>query len=100
MKGWLKTGCFGCLGCLGLVLALIAMVVGLAWVRGRAQTLTDHEKTHPVPAAQRGGGGGSGGTAAHPTKAARKVVLDVHEAEFQIRPAAPGEPIRVEASYD
>jgi hypothetical protein len=99
----------GCLGCLGLILVgiLISVVVGgLAWLGARSEQIEDQELTQGVPAgpvqaeqvSPELAGTISGELQA--IAAAGLVVLDLEDGEFQIEPGEPGEPIRIEATYD
>jgi hypothetical protein len=80
-------------------------VGGLAWLGARSEKIEDQELTQGVPAgpteaepAPELAGTLSGEL--QPIAAAGLVVLDLENGEFQIEPGEPGEPIRVEASYD
>ena len=83
---WLRYGCFGCLGVV-LVAALIVIgVTGLAALKARGEKITERELSPQISIPETGGAG--------------RVVLSLWHAEFKVMPAAPGEALRVEATYD
>jgi hypothetical protein len=100
-RSWLKYGCFGCLALVAVLVLVGVVVVALAYLGARSTRVEEQVVTREVPAEV--------GAEAEPQLveppeapgAARgRVVLDLSEADFRIRPAKPGEPIRVEASFD
>jgi len=100
-RSCLKTGCLVLVGCLGLGVMIVALVAGLAWMKAssskpESQVLTRPVPEQPIPP--------SALAADLPQEGilpkGGRVVLNLSEAEFQIEPGPPGEPIRVEASYD
>ncbi len=108
-RSWLKYGCFGCLGILGLGVLIVATVGVLAWhqassMQNESQVLT---QTVPAPAGPRGLSAqevasdlpGSADRLLGNDRPGR-VILDFSQGEFHVQPAAPGEQLRVEASYD
>ena len=106
-KGGCRTGFkFGCLGCLALLffLAVVtAIVFGIAWNRVRNEEVKTKELTKvlTVPEAT----GIEGGDLEVPAEfvvsgPAGRVILDLRNTVFDIRPAQPGEPLRVEAKFD
>jgi len=99
---WLKYGCLGCAGVVVLFLVLIGGVTGLAWVKSQDQQIVerqlDQELSAPEPAVP----------SDVPSQAATvdlpdlvgTVILDLANAEFEVEPGLPGEPLHVEANYD
>ena len=108
---WFKYGCFGCLGLLALLLVIAGTIGGLAWQRSTSIKMEDRVVTRDLPG-EAGGPGTQGvpagdlaadmpGSADSPGgPAAGRVLLDLSSAEFRIEPGEPGEPIRVEGSFD
>lgn len=103
--GCKKTGCLGCFGCLGLlmiVLVTCAVIFGIASSMARNEQIEQRVLTQPLPS------GATSATESDPTlepegpqvSAAGTVILDLEGTFFQIEPAAPGEPMRVEAEFD
>jgi hypothetical protein len=86
--GWFRYLRLGCLGAVVLALVGVLFLVFLAAVTTRPAQVEDRALTPEIPAAAgdvvRGG----------------RVVLEIREAELHVRPAGPGEPLRIEASYD
>lgn len=108
---WLKYGCFGCLGVLAAIVLIVGAAAGLAWQRGRAMNPQDQTLTRDLSAPASGSAGGeiSPEALAADLPGAEKellgggavrVLLDLSTADFQIEPAAPGEPLRVEGKFD
>ena len=94
---WLRYGCFGCLGVVLLAVLLVIGVTGLAALKARDEKVTERELIPPISAPDSTATesveietGDSGG----------RVVLSLFHAEFEVLPADPGDPLRVEASYD
>lgn len=116
---WLRWGCIGCGGLIVLLIAFSAVVTGLAWFGARSEQVEDRVLTGPEPksvatilvppvaaaetgtpgdaAAEAPGHAWSPGVTPEPEGV---VELDLRQGEFQVRPADPGEPLRVEANYD
>ena len=101
-KSWLKYGCFGCLGLVGLVVLLVAGAFGVALLQVRSEQVEEHILTPAVPLAAVAPEteAGEPGTLLPPQEGEGKVVLDLSHAEFDVVPGRPGEPLRVEATYD
>ncbi len=109
-----KYGCGGCLGILCLLLLVGLVVGGLAWKQSRDVDLAEDRIAPDLPAAglssppaPAGSSVDTGGKAAEsrpdrsrPTDAAGKVVLLLEGGGFEVKPAAPGESIHLDASYD
>jgi hypothetical protein len=97
---------FGCLGCLALLLLLIAItgiVFGIAWNQVQKEEVETTELTQvlTVPEAA----GVEDGPLEVPSEfvieePAGRVVLDLRNTVFEIRPAQPGEPLKVVAKFD
>ncbi len=83
-RKWLTYGCVGCLMLVGIVALMIGVFFGSAWFGVRSEEVQDRVLTPEIPH------GGMPG----------KVVLRLSAGEFRVRPAEPGEPLRVEAKYD
>ena len=83
-KKWLTYGCVGCLTVVGVIVLTIGVFFGSARHGVRSEEVEDRVLT---PEDSHGGKPG-------------KVVLRLSAGEFHVMPAAPGEPLRVEATYD
>ena len=99
--GCKKIGCFGCFGCLGLlmiVLVTCAVIFGVASSMARNEQIEQRVLTQPLPPA----------VEVDPTlelegqavTGAGTVILNLEGTFFQIEPAAPGEPMSIEAEFD
>jgi hypothetical protein len=99
----LKIGCLGCFGLLFLMVVISAIVFGVASFQARnaviekqelTQTLSSPETTLiedaplEVP------------TEFVVTRPAGRIILDLRDTTFDIRPARPGEPLTVKAEFD
>jgi hypothetical protein len=106
-KGGCRTGFkFGCLGCLAFLflLTLITEVVfGIVWNQVRNEEVKTEELIQVLAAPE------PVGIEDDPlevptefvlTEPAGRVVLDLRNTIFEIRPAQPGEPLKVEAKFD
>jgi len=106
-----KSGCktgfkFGCLGCLALLFFLIvitAIVFGIAWNQVRNEEVETKKLVQVLAAPEPVGI--EGDPLEVPTEfvvsePAGRVVLDLRNTVFEIRPARPGEPLKVEAKFD
>jgi hypothetical protein len=98
-----KFGCFGCLAFLVLLTVITAIVFGIAWNQVRSEEIETRELvqvlTVPEPV------GIEDDPLEVPTEfvvsePAGRVVLDLRNAFFEIRPAGPGQPLSVEARFD
>ena len=83
-RKWLTCGCVGCLIVVGVIALIIGVFFGSAWFGVRSEEVADQVLTPEIP---------------HDGKPG-KVVLRLTAGEFRVRPADPGEPLRVEAKYD
>ncbi len=88
-RGCFKNGCLGCLGFIVLMLLVVGVTALLAWNDSRTSTPLD-QVLAPLEADEGILLVGHGG----------KVVLNMSQGEFYIRPAEPGEGLRIEAVYD
>lgn len=105
---WLKYSCLGCVGLVAVVILIVAGVMGLAWNRASSAKVEDKVLTRDLPAAAETPGlspesiagdmPDAGSFVARPVPG--RVFLDLSDADFHIRAGAPGEPVRLEASYD
>jgi hypothetical protein len=98
-----KFGCFGCFALLLLAVILSAIVFGIAWKEVRSEDVEDRELTRVLTAAEPVAI--EDGPIEVPTEfvveePAGRIVLDLRHTKFDIVPAAPGEPLLVEAKYD
>ena len=106
-----KSGCrtafkFGCLGCLAFLLLLIAItaiVFGIAWNQVRNEEVETKELVQVLAAPEPIGI--EDDPLEVPTEfaieePAGRVVLDLRNTVFEIRPAQPGEPLKVAAKFD
>ena len=106
-KGGCKTefkfGCLGCLAVLFLLTVITAIVFGVVWNQVRNEVVEKQELTKilavPSPV------GIEDAPLEVPTEfavsePAGRVVLDLRNTVFEIRPAQPGEPLKVEAKFD
>lgn len=101
-RSCLKTGCLVMVGCLGLGIMIVALVVGLAWMKATSSQPESQVLSRPIPEPPPVPPSSLSADlpAAGAPPAGGRVVLDLSEAEFLIEPGPPGDPIRVEASYD
>jgi hypothetical protein len=89
-SGCLKPALFGCLGLIGVVVLILLVSLGMAWHGSSQQEMTEHATD-----------AGFAMAAAIPTDPVPgRVVLDVSQVEFIMRPAAPGEAPSTNARYD
>jgi hypothetical protein len=98
--GWF--GCFGCLGLLMIVVVTCAVVFGIASSMARNEQIEHRVLTQLLPSAESSAVEGSPTLVLEspPAAAGGKVILDLEGTFFEIKPAAPGEPMRVEAEFD
>jgi hypothetical protein len=98
-----KFGCFGCLAFLFLLTLITAIVFGIAWNRVRNEVVEEHTLTKVLTTPEQVGI--EDDLLEVPTEfvveePAGRVVLDLRNTVFEIRPAHPGEPLKVEAKFD
>ena len=98
-----KFGCLGCLAFLLLLIAITAIVFGIAWNQVRNEEVEEQELIRvlagPEPI------GIEDQPLEVPTEfivsePAGRVILDLSNTVFEIRPAQPGEPLQVKAKFD
>jgi len=99
-KSWLKYGCFGCLGCLGLLILFVAGMFGVAALRARNEQVTKRELRPDLPAPITTPETQPETLVELDTVVPGRVVLDLRHSGFFIAPGEPGEPLRVEATFD
>jgi hypothetical protein len=104
--GWktaFKVGCIGCLAVLFFVILVLAIVFGIAWNQVRNEEIERTELTRDLTA-QEGPILGDAPLAAPSefvvTEPAGRVVLDLRNTVFKIRPAPANEPLTVKAKFD
>lgn len=106
---WFKYGCLGCLGVMAVVALVAGAVMGLAWRQSQSMNPEETVLSRDLAAAEEPSPAvspdslaadmpGSAGEALTPS--AGRVILDLSAGEFRIRPAAAGEPMRVEGHFD
>lgn len=98
-----KFGCFGCLAVFFLLTLITAIVFGIAWNQVRNEEVEKRELTKVLVAPEPTGI--EDGPLEVPTEfvvsePAGRVVLDLRNTVFEIRPAQPGKPLKVEAKFD
>lgn len=101
--GCLRYGCFGCLGLAALVLVGLAISVGLGWNAARSQQTQEEVLTPEIPAPSpvpEGESTETPETVVEPTAPAGRVILELENGDFHVGRGRPGEPLRVEATYD
>jgi len=98
-RQWIKYGCGGCLAFLLLGAVGTGVMLGIVYVGGQPGTVEEQVLTPEVPAPPAPAEEAPARPPAGPAGAGR-VILDVQQAEFYVEPGSPGEPLRVEASYD
>ncbi|TDI12833.1 MAG: hypothetical protein E2P04_04755 [Acidobacteria bacterium] len=112
-KGCFKWGCIGCVGLLVLVILLMAIFSGVAWQRVQSQEVKEEVLTHELPGTRPAEGTPDADDPAAPGDTETRteilehgrpgngrVILDLSSGGFFISPAEPGDPLRVEATYD
>lgn len=104
--GCRRPAAFGCLGCFAALMFLAvvsATIVGIAWNQVRREDVQHEELTKILTAPA------SVGSEDQPIQVpsefvinepAGRIVLDLRDTVFEIRPAPPGDPFRVEARFD
>jgi len=112
-RGCLKYGLLGCLGMVALFLLLLVITAFVAW-RGIDKQQIEEGELRPAlvavatlpaePAAPAApdtpDAPATPAVFQAPRKAAGRVILELGQGEFEIRPAPPGSGIRVETHYD
>jgi hypothetical protein len=98
-----KFGCLGCLAIFFLLILLAAVVFGIAWNQVRNEEIERAELTRNLAAPT--GPIFEDAPLEAPSEfvvsePAGRVVLDLRNTVFEIRPARPGEPLTVKAKFD
>jgi hypothetical protein len=88
-KGCLKPALFGCLGILLIGILVIVISAFVAW-RGLDKTQVEDQELTPVVV----------GPETRQSAAPGRVIVELGQGEFRIRPARPGEGVYVKARYD
>ena len=102
-KTGFKFGCLGCLAFLLLLIAITAIVFGIAWNQVRKEVVEEQKLTKVLAAPEPVGIEDDSLEVPAEfivSKPAGRVVLDLRNTVFEIRPAQPGEPLEVEAKFD
>jgi hypothetical protein len=117
---WWRYGCLGCVGVLVLVLSAVTVLLSLGRSAARSQRIATRSVEESLPAPRIPPEAPPAGEAeAAPAYSdapplphlaftpeddaeirAGRVLIDLAQGEFHVEPAAPGEPLRVEAEYD
>ena len=98
-----KFGCFGCLAVIFLLTLITAIIFGIAWNQVRIEDIETTELTKVLTVPEPVGiedGDLEVPTEFVVTEPAGRVILDLRNTVFEIRPARPGEPLSVEARFD
>jgi len=111
-KKWLAYECFGCLGVLGLVVLLVGAFAGLGALRARSEKIVEKEFTREMPSVAIEAAPAAPSAPQAPAdppvqrqleevRGAGRVVLELRKGnEFVVKPARPGEPLHVSATFD
>ena len=90
-RTWLKYGCFGCLGVIAAVALLVGTLAAVAALKVRSEEVEDRALTQELPAPDADDVDvASGG----------RVILELEGGEFHVEPGRPGDPLRIDATYD
>jgi len=98
-----KFGCLGCLAFLLFLIAITAIVFGVAWNRVRNEKVDEQKLTRVLIAPEHVGIEDEPlevPTEFVVSEPAGRVVLDLRNTVFEIRPAPSGQPLEVEAKFD
>jgi hypothetical protein len=103
-KTFFKYGCFGCAGLVGLGIVLLALLSGTALFQSRVAEVESRELLQEFPRVE------TASEVEVPAEAETElaidgpdpglIVLDFASGEFAVEAAKPGEPLRVEATFD
>jgi len=112
-RGCFKWGCLGCVGLLVLVILVLAVLSGVAWQKTDSQEVKEEVLTRElpsiapaedIPGAEEPAAPGDAEIRTEILERARpgsgRVILDLSSGGFYVYAAQPGEPLRVEATYD
>jgi hypothetical protein len=102
---WVKYGCFGCAGLALFVVAALGGLFAIGFMTTKDPVMEERTLTHDVTPAAIGAGADGDATQdlAVLTPSARgagRVTLDVSNVEVKMFAGDPGDPLRVEASFD
>lgn len=101
-RRWLGYGCFGCLAIAGGLVLVAGGLAGVALLQVRSEDVQDRVLSPDLPATD--DPTPETPIPAEPGALAEgqpgRVVLELAHGEFEVRPARPGEGLRVEATYD
>jgi hypothetical protein len=96
-------GCVGCLGLTALLIVVSALTFGIAWFQAQEVGVSHQELTRDVTAPEvslEAKAGVALPVDLSEVPAAGTVELNLNQTEFEVRPGAPGEPLRVDARFD
>jgi len=99
----LKFGCLGCLGLLFLMVVIAAIVFGVASFQARNAVIEKQELTQILSSPETAlieDAPLEVPTEFVVTQPAGRIILDLRNTKFDIKPARPGEPLTVKAEYD
>ena len=114
-RKWFLYSCFGCLGLMAFLVMIVVGLFGIAYVGINSEEVQRDTITPEIPSAAISPGSieltppdsAAAGQAAPqldtepaPIPVAGRVILEAAQAGFEIEPGRPGEPLRLEASYD
>ena len=112
---WFLYSCFGCLGLAAFLIMIVVGVVGIAYMQVAPQDIQEESITPELPSQAISPGSvelAPGGPAAadlpeqqprleaNGIPAGGRIIVDAQQGGFEIEPGKPGEPLRLEASYD
>jgi hypothetical protein len=113
---WFLYGCFGCLGLVAFMVMIVIGLAGIASLQVGKEEISSESITPDLPVSSMAPGSADlpdavGARDSNPTMpdlralepdaaALGRVVIEAARSEVQVEPAQPGEPLRVEASYD
>ena len=99
-RKWFRCACFGCLGIIVVIIVTLLVLLMVARMKVRSEELEEPVLTPDIPALEQplDQEGAEGEQIAVAGKG--QVILDLKRGAFFIEPAAPGEPLRLEARYD
>jgi len=102
-KRFFAIGCIGCLGVTALLIVVSALSFGIAWFQAQDMEVSEQELTRTLPAPEveeepEAAGEVSIDLSDVPPEGT--VQLELNQTEFEIRPGAAGEPMRVDARFD
>lgn len=104
-RGCLRTTCIGCLAVIGAGMVVVAVLAVLAWISASREVRiepVDISRAVPSPEEIPPPAAPDTGLRSRPPPAGGhgRVVLDLSWGSFTVRAGAPGEPLRLDGSYD